>query len=306
MSKVFIEVNEVGLRDGLQNQATQISSEDKLKLASALLASNLKFIEAVSFVHPKAVPQMADAVDILAKLPKNDCLYTALVPNMKGYERALENGVKSVAIVLATTDSFNEKNLNMSLEKTRSVCRELVTQANQDKIKVRAYISGACACPYDGKQGVDIVRELTNEMIESGADEISIADTTGAGTADQLNKILDPLLKEHPADIFNVHLHDTRGQALAMAWEAVRMGIRKFDSSIGGLGGCPFAPGAKGNIATEDLIYMLHESGYDTGVDFNALLEAVVVAETITNSHLGGKIVPWVKTQIEKGVALKI
>ncbi len=303
----FVEINEVGLRDGLQNQSTLIQASDKLALAQKLIDANIQYIEATSFVHPKAVPQMADAADVLAGLPKdNDICYTALVPNMRGYENALANDVKSVAIVLATTDSFNEKNLNMSLEKTRAVCRELAQRAKQDGIKLRAYISGACACPYDGKQPVSIVRELCNEMVESGADEISIADTTGAGSPAQINQIFETLLLEHSAERFNVHFHDTRGQALAMSWEALRMGIRKFDSSIAGLGGCPFAPGAKGNVATEDLVYMLHSSGFNTGIDFEKLIEAIPVAEQITNSQLGGKIVPWVKTQHEKGRRIEL
>jgi len=304
----FVEINEVGLRDGLQNQSTLIPAKDKLKLAEKLIQANIKFIEATSFVSPKAVPQMADAAEILAGLPalsneKNIC-YTALVPNMRGYELAMANNVKSIAVVLATTDSFNQKNLNMSLEKTRAVCRELIQQAKQDNIKVRAYISGACACPYDGKQPVALVRELTNDMVESGADEISIADTTGAGSPAQINEIFETLLMEHSPEKFNVHFHDTRGQAIAMSWEAIRMGIRKFDSSIAGLGGCPFAPGAKGNVATEDLVYMLHSSGFKTGIDFEKLLIAIQVAEEITHSELGGKIMPWVKTQLEKNRAI--
>ncbi len=301
MNKPFVEINEVGLRDGLQNQSLAISTQDKLKLANQLIAANIRFIEATSFVHPKAVPQMADNQAVLSALPKdNNICYTALVPNMRGYENALACGVKSIAIVLATTDSFNEKNLNMSLEKTRAVCRELLAAANRDGLKIRAYISGACACPYDGKQAVSIVRELTNEMLEYGATEISIADTTGAGNPAQIHEIFESLLKEHSADKFNVHLHDTRGQALAMAWEALRMGIRKFDSSIAGLGGCPFAPGAKGNVATEDLVYMLHSSGFETGIDFNKLIPAIEVAREITQSQVGGKIMPWVATQQEK------
>lgn len=305
----FVEINEVGLRDGLQNQSTLISPSNKLKLADKLIQANIKFIEATSFVSPKAVPQMADAIDVLAGLsaltPNNDICYTALVPNMRGYENAMANNVKSVAIVLATTDSFNEKNLNMSLEKTRAVCRELLQRANQDGIKIRAYISGACACPYDGKQPVSIVRELTNEMVENGANEISIADTTGAGSPAQINEIFETLLMEHSPEKFNVHFHDTRGQAIAMSWEAIRMGIRKFDSSIAGLGGCPFAPGAKGNVATEDLVYMLHSSGFKTGIDFEKLIDAITVAEEITQSKLGGKIMPWVKTQLEKNRSIQ-
>lgn len=309
MQNKFVEINEVGLRDGLQNQSRPISTADKLKLAEKLIQADIKFIEATSFVHPKAVPQMADAVAVLAGLPaltkknapKNDVLYTALVPNMKGYENALANKVKSVAIVLATTDSFNEKNLNMSLAKTRQACAEVIRAAKKDKVKVRTYISGACACPYDGKQEVAIVQTLVDEMLGYGSDEISIADTIGAGSPEQIHEIFSVLLKAHPVEKFNVHFHDTRGQALAMSWEALRMGLRKFDSSIAGLGGCPFAPGAKGNVATEDLVYLLHSSGFQTGIDFEKLISAVAVAEEITQNKVGGKIMPWVKTQHEKG-----
>jgi hydroxymethylglutaryl-CoA lyase len=305
MDKQCVEINEVGLRDGLQNQNTAISTEQKLKLAEKLLAANIQFLEATSFVHPKAVPQMADNEAVLKGLRSisaNEKLCTTvLVPNMRGYENAMKNNCESIAIVLATTDSFNEKNLNMTLAETRAVCVDLVKQSKLDGIKVRAYISGACACPYDGKQPVSIVKELVDEMVEAGASEISVADTTGAGSPAQINEIFEVLLKDYSAELFNVHLHDTRGQALAMAWEAVRMGIRKFDSSIAGLGGCPFAPGAKGNVATEDLVYMLHSSGFETGIEFSKLFAAIEVAEEITQSKLGGKIMPWVKTQQEKG-----
>jgi hydroxymethylglutaryl-CoA lyase len=303
--KTYIEINEVGLRDGLQNQSKSISTEQKLQLAEKLLDANIKYIEATSFVSPKAVPQMADNSQVLKGLEQlrgnREICTTVLVPNMRGYENALQNQVNSIAIVLATTDSFNQKNLNMSLEQTRAVCRDLIKQAKKDGIKVRTYISGACACPYDGKQAVSLVKALCDEMIETGTDEISIADTTGAGSPAQINEIFESLLKDYSTDLFNVHCHDTRGQALAMCWEALRMGIRKFDSSIAGLGGCPFAPGAKGNIATEDLVYMLHSSGYDTGIDFTKLFDAISIAENITAANLGGKIMPWVKTQQEKG-----
>ncbi len=301
----FVEINEVGLRDGLQNQSKAINTEQKLRLAEKLIDANIKFIEATSFVSPKAVPQMADNSEVLKGLEKlqqgKEICTTVLVPNMRGYDNAMQNNVNSIAIVLATTDSFNEKNLNMSLEQTRAVCRDLIKQANKDGIKVRTYISGACACPYDGKQPVSLVKALCDEMIETGTDEISIADTTGAGSPAQIAEIFESLLKAYSTDLFNVHFHDTRGQALAMCWEALRLGIRKFDSSIAGLGGCPFAPGAKGNIATEDLVYMLHSSGYETGIDFTKLFDAIAVAEEITQAKLGGKIMPWVYTQQEKG-----
>lgn len=291
-------INEVGLRDGLQNQPNPVSTQSKLEMAEALIAAGVKQIEAVSFVHPKAVPQMADAVEVLAGLPQNPSLQiAALVPNMKGYQRAKEQGVKSVAVVLSSTDTFNLRNLNMTLEQTKETCRQVIQQAKTDGIFVRGYVSGAFSCPYDGKTPVDIVHRLTADMIEFGADEISIADTVGAGNPRQVNDILGPLVQQFGSDMFNLHLHDTRGQALAMAWAGVTNGVRKFDSSIGGLGGCPFAPGASGNVATEDLVYMLEEAGFDTGIDIETLRNAVDVAEKATGQQLGGRVLQWMKSQ---------
>lgn len=294
--KIFI--NEVGLRDGLQNQPNPVTTESKLLMAQALVDAGIQYIEAVSFVHPKAVPQMADAVAVLAGLPKQNNLHiAALVPNMKGYQRALEQGVKSVAVVLASTDTFNQRNLNMSLQQTQQTCQQVIQQAKADGVFVRGYVSGAFACPYDGKTPIDIVHRLTADMIEYGADEISIADTVGAGNPRQVNDILSPLVQQYGSDLFNLHLHDTRGQALAMAWAGITQGVRKFDSSIGGLGGCPFAPGASGNVATEDLVYMLEQSGFDTGIDLQKLRTAVTVAEQATGQHLGGQVLQWMKSQ---------
>ncbi|HVL01045.1 MAG TPA: hydroxymethylglutaryl-CoA lyase [Dongiaceae bacterium] len=294
--RVFI--NEVGLRDGLQNQPNPVSTESKLKMAAALIEAGVRQFEAISFVHPKLVPQMADAVEVLAGLRQYDNLQiAALVPNMKGYERAREQGVGSIGVVLASTDTFNLRNLNMTREQTRETCRQVIAQARADGVFVRAYISGALACPYDGKTPVDVVHQLTADMIQAGADEISIADTIGAGNPQQITDILRPLVQQFGADRFNLHLHDTRGMALAMAWAGVAEGVRRFDSSIGGLGGCPFAPGASGNVATEDLVYLLEEAGFDTGIDIQALRQAVQVAEVATGQHLGGRILKWMQSQ---------
>lgn len=293
-----IYINEVGLRDGLQNQPQPVTTEAKLKLAAALIAAGVRQFEAVSFVHPQRVPQMADAVDVLAGLREYEHLnIAALVPNMKGYEKARAEGVPAVAVVLASTDTFNLRNLNMTLAQTRDTCRQVIARARADGVFVRAYISGACACPYDGKTPVEVVHALSTEMIDAGADEISIADTIGAGNPQQIRAILRPLVQQFGASRFNLHLHDTRGMALAMAWAGVMEGVRRFDSSIGGLGGCPFAPGASGNLATEDLVCLLEESGFDTGIDLNGLRDAVQVAEVATGQRLGGRILDWIRSQ---------
>lgn len=297
--RVFI--NEVGLRDGLQNQPNPVTTESKLNMAQALLAAGITQLEAVAFVHPKAVPQMADAAAVLAGLTtiplKNDVEISALVPNMKGYLRARENGVSSVAVVVSSTDTFNLRNLNMTTQQATEVCREVIQQARADGVKIRGYVSGALACPYDGKTPVDVVHRMAAEMIECGADEISIGDTIGAGNPQQINDILAPLVQQFGPERFNLHLHDTRGQALAMAWAGITQGVRRFDSSIGGLGGCPFAPGASGNVATEDLVYMLEEAGFDTGIEMSCLRKAVEAAELATGQQLGGRILQWMKSQ---------
>lgn len=293
-----VYINEVGLRDGLQNQPNPVSTEAKLQLADALIKAGIRQLEAVSFVHPKLVPQMADAVEVLAGLRHYPDLQIAgLVPNMKGYERAREQGMQSVAVVLASTDTFNLRNLNMTLAQTKDTCIQVIQRARAEGVFVRAYISGAFACPYDGKTPVDIVHRLTEDMIAAGASEISIADTIGAGNPQQVKDILAPLVQQFGAERFNLHLHDTRGMAAAMAWAGIEQGVRRFDSSIGGLGGCPFAPGASGNVATEDLVYMLEEAGFSTGIDIQGLRQAVKVAESATGQQLGGRIIKWMQSQ---------
>lgn len=299
----FVVVNEVGLRDGLQNQPKPISTSDKLLLADALFDAGIKHFEVTSFVHPKAVPQMADATEVFSAIntkSKKGTELSVLVPNVKGYVRAKESGAKSVGLVLASTDTFNKRNINMSLQQALDTCLQVIKLAKEDDIFVRTYVAGACACPYEGETPVATVHKLTAELISAGCDEISIADTIGAGGPQQIKNILTDLVSEYGAQTFNLHLHDTRGQANAMAWAGLELGIRKFDASIGGLGGCPFAPGASGNLATEDLVYLLHQSGFQTGIAWENLIDAIEVAAKITQRPLGGKIIPWFKSQNKK------
>lgn len=291
-------INEVGLRDGLQNQARFVATPDKIRLAEALINAGVRAIEAASFVNPKAVPQMADGAEVTAALlAKPDLDLMALVPNLKGYELAKASRYRHIGLVIATTDTFNLRNIRMTREQAQANCLDLLARAKNDGIITRVYISGACACPYEGKIPVSTVHDLVHTLMAAGADEISIADTVGAGNPRQITDILRPLIQQYGASRFNLHLHDTRGQALAMAWAGVECGIRSFDASIGGLGGCPFAPGASGNVATEDMVYMLEESGFDTGVSLTGLCEAVSVAEDITGLKLGGRVVSWIRSQ---------
>lgn len=294
----YVRITEVGLRDGLQNQAHMVSSADKLRLGFALMDAGIRHLETVSFVHPKAVPQMADAAEVTAGLPaRADMDYMALVPNLKGYERAKAAGYRNVAVVLASTDAFNLRNLKMTLAETEATCLDVIAHAKTDGIAVRAYISGAFSCPYDGKTPVSVVHRLSEKMMAAGATDIAISDTIGAGNPQQVKDILKPLIADHGSPVFSLHLHDTRGTALANTWAGIECGVRHFDASIGGLGGCPFAPGATGNVATEDVVHLLHEAGFNTGLDLDSLYAAVSVAEAVTNQTLGGRYTQWRRSQ---------
>lgn len=300
--KEAVIINEVGLRDGLQNQPQAVSTDDKAALAELLVAAGVRYLEPVSFVSPKAVPQMADAAALTTRLPQRDDLhYTALVPNLKGYQLARDHGYDTVGLVLSTTDSFNQRNLNMSLADAIASCQAIIAAARADGVATRTYISGAFACPYDGTTPVDVTLDLTAQMIAAGSDEIAIADTIGAGHPQQMKDIMQPLIADYGAERFFVHLHDTRGLASALAWTAADLGVRRFDASVGGLGGCPFAPGATGNVATEDLVYLFESVGLDTGIDLAALREAVVLAARVTHRELGGRILRWIESREARG-----
>lgn len=295
-------INEVGLRDGLQNQPVTVDTDTKARMAQALVDAGLRYLEPVSFVSPKAVPQMADAAALTPLLPQGEALhYTALVPNLKGYQRARDTGYPTVALVLSTTDTFNQRNLNMSLEQAARSCEAILAAARQDGIATRTYISGAFACPYDGPVPVSLPQRLAERMFQAGSDEVAIADTIGAGNPRQMKDIMAPLIRDFGADRFYVHLHDTRGLAAAMAWAAVELGVRRFDASVGGLGGCPFAPGATGNVATEDLVYLLESCGLHTGIDIQGLREVVRIAAEATQRPLGGRVLTWIESQEAQG-----
>lgn len=305
-----IQINEVGLRDGLQNHPQRVATVDKTRLLDALLAAGVRHFEPVSFVHPKAVPAMADAAELSKLLPvtrlddtANGAVeYTALVPNLKGYQLARAAGYKRVSLVISTTDSFNQRNLNMNLEAASASCRSIIEAAKADGITTLTYISGALVCPYDGPILPAVSQRLAEEMLAAGSDEIAIGDTVGAGQPRQLQALLDGLLRQVESERVVVHLHDTRGLAQTLAWVAVEAGIRRFDASIGGLGGCPFAPGATGNVATEDLVYLFEAAGLSTGIDMDGLQQAVVLAREITkDAALGGRILRYLESQQQAG-----
>ena len=293
-------VNDVGPRDGLQNEPIQVSPGDRVRLIEALLHAGVPAVEAVSFVSPKAVPKMAGAAEVIAGLDLAAAQFSALIPNHKGYELAKAAGVRSLAVVLSATDTMNRENINMTLERTIEVCRDIVSQAESDGIEPRAYISVAVECPFEGLVGADVVERLTQTMFDAGAAEVIIADTIGAANPKQVKSLFGRLVGEFGAQRLAAHFHDTRAMALANTWQALECGIRKFDASIGGLGGCPFAPGAAGNLATEDLVTLLHQTGFETGVDENKLLDAVELVRELVGHDVGGRTLAWQRKRRQK------
>jgi hydroxymethylglutaryl-CoA lyase len=292
---VDVVVNDVGPRDGLQNDSTAVTPEDRIRLIESLLAAGLKSIEAASFVSPKAVPKMVGADQVFAALDQQAAEFSALVPNMKGYELARQAGALRIAVVLSATETMNQKNINMGLGETISACKGIVELSRQDGIKPRAYISVAIECPYEGLVEERWILELTEAMLTAGAEEVIIADTIGAGNPAQVKSLFKRLIAEFGAPKLSAHFHDTRAFALANAWQALECGIRKFDASIAGLGGCPFAPGAAGNLATEDLVLMLNQAGFNTGINIDKLLDSVGLIKQLVGHPVGGRSLAYLK-----------
>ena len=293
-----IIVNEVGLRDGLQNQPRHVPLEDKLALISRIVAAGLKSLEVTSFVSPKAVPQMADADELFRRLPDPGTIaYSALVPNMRGLARASAAGVREIAVVLSATDTMNRRNINMSLEEATEESARTVAAARQQGMRAKAYLAVAFECPFEGEVAPSRVLGLLERMRAAGADEIVIADTIGAAAPSAVKLLLDDALRAVAPGLLSVHFHDTRGFALANVWAALESGVRKFDSSLGGLGGCPFSPGASGNLATEDLVQLVEQCGLASGVSMPALRDAISFAATLVDRPIGGRTRPWMEAQ---------
>ena len=286
-----VSIYEVGPRDGLQNEAVTIGTVRKLRLIDALCAAGLSRIEITSFVSPHWIPQLADA-DRLADLvgQREGKQLSALCPNGRGLARARVADLREIAVFLSASETHNRRNINKSVDQALGVFREMVPQALRYGMRVRAYVSTAWGWPYEGDVDPRRVLELSRSLIELGCYEISLGDTIGVGTPLQTKRILKLLLSEVPAEQLALHMHDTRGQALANVLVGLELGIRTFDAAIGGLGGCPYAPGASGNLATEDLVYMLHHMGVQTGIDPEKLFEAGRVAEAVVRRELPGRV----------------
>ncbi len=270
-----VRIVEVGPRDGLQNESKIIPTEKKAEFISLLALSGLKDIEIASFVHPKWVPQLADADALISHLrPYPDVRYSALVPNMKGLDRAIASGLKRIAVFTAASETFNRKNINMGVAESIAVFKPVVERAAKENISVRGYVSTCFVCPYEGPIAKERVADVTKALFDMGVDEVSIGDTIGAATPKDVESTGGHLISQNPIDKLAMHFHDTYGMAVANVYQSLQMGFTIFDSSAGGLGGCPYAPGASGNIATEDLLYLLDRLGIQTGVSLAAVRRA--------------------------------
>ena len=270
-----VRIVEVGPRDGLQNEARVVPATVKIELIERLADAGLRSIEATAFVSPKWVPQMADHAEVLRgirRLP--GVVYSALVPNLRGFEEALAAGADEVAVFASASESFSQKNINCSIAESFDRFQPVLRSAMAAGVPVRGYVSCVLGCPYEGEVAPDKVSDVARKLFESGCHEVSLGDTIGVGTARQTKIVFGEVSKQVPVSRLAGHFHDTYGQALANVYASLEMGVRIFDASVSGLGGCPYAPGALGNVATEDLLYLLRGMGFETGIDMKKLIDA--------------------------------
>lgn len=286
-----VKIIEVSPRDGLQNDPNFVVTSKKKELVNLLIKSGLKQIEVTSFVHPKKVPQMADAPELLNEVMSFDNFEAiALIPNLKGYDRAKEHTLSEINWVSSATETFNKKNIGMSIDDNFKQFESIVIKTENLDIKTCFSIAVSFGCPYEGKVNEENVLKLVKRARKAGADRIGIADTIGIATPDQVESLMKKVLEAAENTPVAIHLHDTRGLGLANAYSAYQSGIRIFETSVSGIGGCPFAPGAAGNLATEDLVYLFHRMGIGTGIDFDQLLVAADYAASISSMNPLGRI----------------
>ncbi|MDV7338532.1 hydroxymethylglutaryl-CoA lyase [Terasakiella sp. A23] len=286
-----VKIVEVGPRDGLQNEKEVVPTEAKIQLIHALGDAGLSVIEAGSFVSPKWVPQMGDSAEIMEKITRKDGVsYPVLTPNMKGFEGALAVGAEEVAIFGAASESFSQKNINCSIDESLERFKPVVEAAKKENIRVRGYVSCVVGCPYEGEIAADKVAEVSAKLYDMGCYEISLGDTVGVGTPGKVQDMLRAVSQQVPMEHLAAHFHDTYGQALANIYAALEMGVATVDSSVAGLGGCPYAKGASGNVATEDVVYMLNGLGIESGVDLEKLCEAGRFISEVINRKPASKV----------------
>ncbi len=297
-----ITIVEVGPRDGLQNEHVNVPTADKIAFVDLLSASNLQVIEVSAFVSPKWVPQMADASDVFAGITRRPgARYTALVPNLAGLDRALAAGVQEIAIFAASSETFSRKNINQSIDQSLAGYSEVCKRALASGLRVRGYLSTAFGCPYEGHVPPARVADLSDRLIQMGAFEVAVSDTIGIAHPAQVAEVVQTVLVRVPMEKVALHFHDTRGTALANVLEALSIGITTFDSSAGGLGGCPYAPGAAGNLATDDLIFMLDGLGVETGVALGDLSKASAFIERQLDHKLPSRYFQAISASLKAG-----
>lgn len=282
----FISIREVGPRDGLQNE-DPVPAAAKIRLLDALSATGVGRIEAVSFVHPKAIPQMADADEVWATAHKNPAVrYSALVPNSRGAERALAAGFGEIEVVVSASETHNQRNVNRSTGESLDDIAALIALLHAAGATAEVIISTSFGCPFEGDIDPQRVAGIVDRVIADGADRVAFGDTTGMATPRRVQDVVGLVRDRHPDVPLLLHFHNTRGAALANILTAMQLGITEFDASVGGLGGCPYAPGATGNVATEEVVHLLHDMGYETGIDLKALIEAAATAQEIVGREL--------------------
>lgn len=289
--KHAVRIVEVGARDGLQNEKAIVATADKIALIDRLSATGLQSIEATSFVSPKWVPQLADAAEVFAGITRKPGVhYPVLVPNERGYERALAVGVEEIAVFSAASEAFNQKNINASIAESLARFEPVMARAKADGIKVRGYVSTVLGCPYQGEVPVAEVVRVARELHAMGCYEVSLGDTIGIGTPGKARAMLRAVATEVPMDALAVHFHDTYGQALSNILACLEEGVGVVDSAVSGVGGCPYAKGASGNVASEDVVYMLHGLGVQTGIDLELLAETGRWLATLLGRETGSKV----------------
>jgi hydroxymethylglutaryl-CoA lyase len=297
MTAEKVTLNDVGPRDGLQSQSRILSPAERIQLVKALLDSGMRRVEVGAFVSPTAVPAMAGTGEVLAGLLEHaasgDITFTVLVPNVRGYELATAAGARSVCLVLYGTDGMAEANVGMNRLQAESAAEEILARAREDGVRVTSTIAVAFECPFEGPVELSLVCNMAGRFLELGTDELCVADTIGGANPRQVRSLTAALVEQFGAGRISCHFHDTRAMGLANVYAALESGIRKFDASIAGLGGCPFAPGASGNVATEDVVMMLEQMGFDTGIDLDSLMRAATLATALTGTAPGGRASAW-------------
>jgi hydroxymethylglutaryl-CoA lyase len=285
-----VTIYEVGPRDGLQNEARQVPTADKIKFIDALVAAGIRDIEITSFVSPKWIPQLADASEVARGVHRPAGVrMSALVPNRRGLETAIAAGMKEIAVFLSASETHNKKNVNKSIADTLSAFDDVIPHARSAGIPVRAYVSTVYGCPYEGDVDPEKSVALVGQLRDMGVYQVSLGDTIGVANPRQVEDVLGRILAKHPPESVAAHFHDTQGTAVANCLIALTMGVTTIDSAAGGLGGCPYAPGASGNLATEDIVAMLHAMGVETGIDLDKLTEASRTAATFVGHELPSK-----------------